>query len=290
MNSTEKVSIFWFRRDLRLEDNHGLFQALQGEHPVLPIFIFDENIINELAIDDPRISFIYKQLANINTVLLDRKTSLYCCKGNPTEVFKKLLTEFDVQEVYINEDYEPYAKIREQNISDILAEKNIFLKKYKDQVIFAKDEVLKNDQTPYTVFTPYKNKWLSIFKPSAVLEYPSVEITNFTNKTFTFPSLQELGFKKSTIKVHDYNISDLENYKTERNFPALNKTSYLSPHLRFGTVSIRKIIKQVLDNEQFLFELIWREFFMQILFHFPHVVTSNFRNKYDLIKWRNSPK
>ena len=290
MNSTEKVSIFWFRRDLRLEDNHGLYQALQGEHPVLPIFIFDENIINELAIDDPRISFIYKQLANINTVLLDRKTSLYCCKGNPTEVFKKLLTEFDVQEVYINEDYEPYAKIREQNISDILAEKNIFLKKYKDQVIFAKDEVLKNDQTPYTVFTPYKNKWLSIFKPSAVLEYPSVEITNFTNKTFTFPSLQELGFKKSTIKVHDYNISDLENYKTERNFPALNKTSYLSPHLRFGTVSIRKIIKQVLDNEQFLFELIWREFFMQILFHFPHVVTSNFRNKYDLIKWRNSPK
>lgn len=286
----QKISIFWFRRDLRIEDNIGLMNALEDEFPVLPIFIFDKDIIDELPNNDARIGFIHERLSLISEELKTFGSSMFCQKGIPATIWNNLLTEFDIQKVYTNEDYEPYAIKRDAEIKAFLETKNIEFLSFKDQVIFAKNDVLKGDNTPYTVYTPYKNKWIAKFKSEPITETKPNNTNNFAKIAFEFPNLEEIGFEESTIKVQDFTISDLANYKEERNFPALNKTSYLSPHLRFGTVSIREIVLQVVDNEQFLFELIWREFFMQILFHFPHVVTNNFRPKYDGIKWRNNPE
>lgn len=286
----EKISIFWFRRDLRLDDNIGLNEALNGPFPVLPIFIFDDEITGELEADDSRITFIYEKLAHISTALREKKSSLYCIKGNVTEVWNTLLQEFNVQAVYANEDYEPYAIQRDNNIEQLLLRHEIDFNLYKDQVIFAKNEILKNDQTPYTVFTPYKNKWIAeLKKDQNILRTSPLKASNFLNIQLAFPKLKELGFKESAIRILDYDIHHLNDYDHVRNFPALNQTSHLSPHLRFGTVSIRNIVTQVLSNESFLSELIWREFFMQILFHFPNVVDNNFRSKYDQIQWRNHP-
>lgn len=286
----QKVTIFWFRRDLRTSDNHGLHKALSSAHPVMPIFIFDTNILDELPEDDARVTFIYDQLNHIHTQLREKGTSLRCLKGTPEAVWKNLLQEFDIQEVHANEDYEPYALDRDQTIHNLLAKSKISFHLHKDQVIFAKDEVLKGDQTPYTVYTPYKNKWLSTLTPEDHKTYPSATGTDYLKLNFTFPELKEIGFKRSSIKVQDYDLGKLEQYEKVRNFPALNQTSHLSPHLRFGTVSIRQLVTKVIPHTTFLNELIWREFFMQILWHFPHVVDGNFRSKYDLIEWRNDPK
>ena len=285
----EKISIFWFRRDLRLDDNHGLNQALQGDFPVLPIFIFDENITDELDEGDARITFIYDQLSKISTKLQNNNSSLYCKKGTPAHVWGSILDEFSIQDVYINEDYEPYARKRDEMLKQLLLTKGIEIRVFKDQVIFAKNDILKNDGTPYTIFTPYKNKWIAKLEANeSILNQSKTNEANFAKMAFNFPSLKELGFKRSAIKVHAYNLDHLDNYNEVRNFPALNQTSYLSPHLRFGTVSIRKIVKQMATNQVFLSELIWREFFMQILYHFKEVVHSNFRSKYDHIEWRNN--
>jgi len=286
--SKQKVSIFWFRRDLRLDDNHGLSEALKSPYPVLPIFIFDNQITDELDKKDARISFIYNQIKSISIQLKNTSSSVYCLKGKPSEVWQKLIDEFDIQEVYANEDYEPYAIQRDQKVAQLLHKKDVELNLFKDQVVFAKNEVLKGDGTPYTVFTPYKNKWLSIFKKENLNGY-SISYSNFYKSNIPFPSISDLGFERSAIKVLDYNLSQLENYEEIRNFPAKNQTSYLSPHLRFGTISPRKIYKATWQNPTFVSELIWREFFMQILYHFPKVVDANFKAKYDLIAWRNDP-
>ena len=286
----DKISIFWFRRDLRLEDNRGLQAALNGPFPVLPIFIFDDEIIGELDEDDARITFIYKTLGQISTELRRKANDLYCKKGKVTEIWEALLKEFNVQSVYANEDYEPYAINRDKNIEQFLLEHEIDFHLFKDQVIFAKNEILKNDQTPYTVFTPYKNKWVAeLKKDQNILQTSPLNESNFLKIRLHFPKLKELGFRESVIRVLDYDIHNLQDYDQVRNFPALNRTSHLSPHLRFGTISIRRMVAQTLANEPFLSELIWREFFMQILFHFPKVVNHNFRSKYDQIQWRNHP-
>lgn len=284
----QKISIFWFRRDLRLSDNHGLSQALNGDFPVLPIFIFDQNITDELPKDDARISFIYKQIISISDKLKEFSSSIYCHKGNLSEVWQYLMETFDIQKVYANEDYEPYAIQRDLEIDCLLSKNNIQLKLHKDQVIFGKNEVLKNDNTPYTVFTPYKNKWIAKLELEEVQQYNSLSSDNYLKTELKPPSIEELGFTLSSIKVIDYRIEDLQNYEEERNFPALNQTSRLSPHLRFGTVSIREVLAKTKSNRSFLSELIWREFFMQILFHFPEVVHQNFKRKYDSITWRNN--
>ncbi len=287
----QKVSVFWFRRDLRLTDNHGLHQALGGSFPVLPVFIFDDDITDRLDKNDARVTFIYDQLQNLSSALKNYSSTLYCKKGKPKVVWTKLLKEFDIQEVYTNEDYEPYAIKRDAAIKTLLEEHNINFKTYKDQVIYAKYDVLKNDNTPYTVFTPFKNKWLGkLERDATALHQYSTKNSNFLSFNGEFPTLETLGFKRSTIKVRDYQLDTLENYEEERNFPGLDKTSYLSPHLRFGTVSIRNIVKKSLLNKTFLSELIWREFFMQILYHFPEVKNSNFKPKYNQVKWRNDPQ
>jgi len=291
MNS--RIVIFWFRRDLRLEDNVGLHHALQNGNKVLPVFIFDEEILDKLHKDDARVSFIYSTLGTINKGLNSMGSSLLVKQGNPLEVWKTLLEEFHVSQVFCNHDYEPYAIKRDQDVKGFLKSQSVSFHSYKDQVIFEKEDVLKTDGTPYTVFTPYKNKWLEHFQLNR--DTNSYEVDTFKKKfyqsNFDFPSLQSIGFEKSSIKVKPYDLSVMSNYENTRNYPAVDGTSNLSPYLRFGLLSVRKLVaKAHKTNPVFLSELIWREFFMQILYHFPHVVTESFRSKYDAIQWRNNKK
>lgn len=288
--ASEKINICWFRRDLRLEDNRALQEALHGGWPVLPVFIFDTEIIDELKEDDPRITFIHDTLVGLNTSLKKYGSGMYCLKGHPLEVWKNILHQYDVEGVYANEDYEPYAIQRDKNIEQLLSGKGIAFKLYKDQVIFAKDEILKSDGTPYSVFTPYKNQWLQKFGNQKSISLPTLNQSNYVKLKLPFPSLAEIGFKQSAIKVIPYDLTPIDVYPEVRNYPYLDQTTHLSTHLRFGTVSIHNIVKQAAPHPVFLSELIWREFFMQILFHYPEVVHANFKRKYDAIPWRNNNK
>ena len=281
-----KVSIFWFRRDLRLEDNIALYESISTKSNVLPIFIFDDNILNELPNDDPRVNFIYQTLFDINLVLQKNNTSLLILKGKLEDVWNKLIQNYTIESVFINKDYEPYAIKRDQKLGEVLNANGIELHSFKDQVVFEESEVVKANGEPYTVFTPFKRKWLSLYNPLTLK--PKITFENFHQENFPFPKKEELGFKSSSIHVKDFKLSGVSTYAETRNFPILDSTSYLGPHLRFGTIGVRQIIAELdPSNEVFLSELIWREFFMQILFHFPKVVIGNFRPKYDGIKWRN---
>ena len=289
--SKQQVSFFWFRRDLRLEDNVGLFHALKSKYTVIPLFIFDDAILDSLPYNDPRVGFIYENLSKINTQLLKIESALLVKKGKTLAVSELLLTEFDIKEVFFNKDYEPYAIKRDSAICELLETNNAIAFSFKDQVIFEEKEITKADGLPYTVYTPFKNKWLEKYKSMApVLEYDATDVfSNFHKCDFVFPSLEQIGFEKSPIKVKPHNLKFIANYQDIRDFPALDQTSYLSPHLRFGTVSIRKLVNWAFHkNDVFLSELIWREFFMQILFSFPRVVTQNFKSAYDGIQWRNN--
>ncbi|MBU2951750.1 DNA photolyase family protein [Tamlana agarivorans] len=285
-----KIAVFWFRRDLRLEDNVGLHHALNSGYKVLPIFIFDEEIISTLPKQDARITFIHDSLKDIDDRLKAIGRSLQVLKGKPLEVWGELISDYNIAEVFFNKDYEPYALKRDEGVKSLLKSHDIEMHAYKDQVIFEGDEVLKADQTPYTVYTPYKNLWLKQFdakKHTKTYDCKTSEY-NFLKLDINFPALESFGFSESSIKVKAYNLDDLNEYDTVRDYPALDKTSNLSPYLRFGLVSIRAIVTHALNtNAVFLSELIWREFFMQILFHFPKVVTQNFKQKYDAVVWRN---
>jgi len=291
---SKKSSIHWFRRDLRLEDNHGLCAALDSGFPVLSLFIFDEDILQELEADDARVNFIHERLKAMDTELIKRGSSLLVLHGNPLEIWKGILAEYEFSEVHCNEDYEPYALMRDKEVKALLAQKGIALHTHKDQVVFAKEEVTKDDGKPYTVYTPYSKKWLSHFNPSMIQAYSSKrEKDGFYafEKAPNFPSLKDIGFKESTIKVKDYQLESerIKAYEAKRNFPAQEGTSQLSVHLRFGSISVREAFRRTMNvSETFAKELIWREFFMQILFHFPKVVHNSFREKYDRIPWRNN--
>ena len=283
------MTIFWFRRDLRLLDNTGLNLALLKSKDVKPIFIFDKDIIDELPNDDPRVNFLYDELQKINKELISYNSSLRVYLGNPLEVFKQLSKENPELKVYTNRDYEPYAIARDEEINKLLLENGSELISTKDQVIFEKNEVVKNDGLPYTVFTPFKNKWLAKFKEEGFHLELKLNSENFNKSNYEFPSMEEFGFKSSSIKVPPFSLDRVHNYEETRNFPSLDSTSKIGPHLRFGTVSIREIVSKVKDlNDTYLSELVWREFFMQILWHFPKVVHENFRPKYNFIKWRNN--
>jgi deoxyribodipyrimidine photo-lyase len=286
-----KINVFWFRRDLRLDDNKALDKALNSGLPVLPVFIFDSNITEDLSTDDPRITFVYETLKKITGELNRIKTAISILKGDPLEEFKKLVHSYDIVSVFANRDYEPYAAERDSKIKSFLSTHNISFHSFKDQVIFDGNEIVRSDNKSYTVFTPYRNAWLRQFV--ALRDENRIRENKrdgmFLENTNMFPSLEDLGFTKSTIKVRPYDLSVINEYDRYRDYPASDRTSYLSPHLRFGTVSIRQIalIAEEL-NKVFLDELIWREFFMQILFHFPQVVTENFRSRYNSINWRNN--
>ena len=292
---TQKVSLFWFRRDLRLEDNKALNAALNSGNIVLPLFIFDQEILNKLEVNDARVAFIHQCLESINRKLTALRSGLSVYTGRPSDVFKKLLAEFDLEAVYTNADYEPYALKRDSEISDLLGKHNIPLRTFKDQVIFEPNEVLKDDGQPYWVYTPYLKSWRAKLAETAITIDSEFKGGNLIQReTFPWISLRELGFEKSAITVQNADLSSslIDNYQANRNTPSKSGTSRLGPHLRFGTVSIRKMIMLGLESKDdtFLKELVWREFFMQILFHFPHSSTQCFKPQYDRIEWRNNPE
>ncbi|WP_375252717.1 cryptochrome/photolyase family protein [Dokdonia donghaensis] len=294
--STKKVTIFWFRRDLRLDDNVGFLEALKGDYPVLPIFIFDKEILDKLPEDDARVTFIYNELQKMrDTLQAEHDSSLAMFYSTPEQIFKELIGDYDVQAVITNRDYEPYALERDKKIASLLEENDISFTTFKDQVIFEKDEIVKGDGDPYVVYTPFKNKWKATFDEDKdlIIHYTSQYLDNLIDHSrLPNVTLADMGFKKSSIEVPDYDVTPtlIENYEDTRNFPAQDGTSRLGPHLRFGTVSVRKMVKKAIaqTNEVFWSELIWREFFMQILYHFPHTKDKAFRSKYDRIDWRNN--
>lgn len=291
----DTVNIFWFRRDLRLDDNVGFYNALKSEHPVLPIFIFDEEILKKLPKDDARITFIYETLQKMRTKLEDKNSSsIAMFHGEPAVVYKNLLEKYNIDTVFTNRDYEPYAKERDDKIQQLLNDNNIKFKTFKDQVIFEQNEVTKKDGLPYVVYTPYMKVWKEQFKTHTLdFYYTSSFLKNLIqDKELPNLSLSDIGFTKSNQKIKKHIVTPalIQNYEDTRNFPAQDSTSKLGPHLRFGTVSIRKMIEKAITekNEIFWQELIWREFFMQILWHFPHTSKKSFKAKYDRIDWRNN--
>ena len=289
----EKINIFWFRRDLRIEDNKALFYALKSGHPVLTVFIFDLNILNKLDKDDKRISAIYQLLYDLNLALIKKGTSLHFLIGSPIEAFTKLISEYSINTVYSNKDYEPYAIHRDKKIHDFLKHNGVKFQLYKDQVIFEENEILNTEDMPYTVFTPYMKKWKKQLNKEVLTNYNSTAyFQNFyQKKDHKIPSINETGFNKFYVVLPDnkINIKVIKNYHKYRDLPVIEGTSRLSIHLRFGTISIRKLVNIALThNEKFLNELIWREFYMMILFHFPYVTEEPFKKQFSFIEWDNN--
>lgn len=291
----EKITLCWFRRDLRLDDNTALHHALQSGKKVVPLFIFDKNILDELPDKkDRRVDFIYQALQHLNTELKKFNSSFFVLHDTPEKAFEFLLQKFDIEHVFTNRDYEPYAIRRDEKIKQLLSKKNIPFHDFKDQVVFEKSEVVKPDGLPYTIFTPYSKVWKNSYHQSAPEIHHSEELfSQFYPETFNLPTLKEIGFEKTDYTFHTPELDKkiIVQYEEFRNIPALDRTTHLSVHLRFGTISIRKAVAfGIKTNEKWLNELIWREFFMQIIFHFPQVVTTSFKKKYDTIKWRNDEK
>ncbi|RAV98624.1 cryptochrome/photolyase family protein [Pseudochryseolinea flava] len=285
-------TIFWFRRDLRLDDNAGLYRALHGNSKVVPIFIFDSVILNELEDkNDRRVDFIYQSLLQLKSQLEELGSSLLIFYGDPIKLYDRL----HAKAVYTNHDFEPYAIKRDDQVKALLMKKNIAFHHFKDHVIFEKDEVIKDDGKPYTIFTPYSKKWKAKLNKFFLKSYPTEKyFNNFKKfKKVNTPSLQDIGFGKSDAYFPPRVISQaiIQNYHKTRDYPAIKGTTRLSVHLRFGTVSIRKLAQIALKkNEVWLNELIWRDFYAMILFHFPHVVNKAFKPAYDQIRWRNNEK
>ena len=286
--------LFWFRRDLRFHDNAGFYNALIDADKVLPAFVFDESILEKLPKDDARVDFIHRHIANMQQESEVHGSSMCVAKGNPSKLIPQWCEEHNITAVYTNEDYEPYATARDLKIKGILAAKGIGFKTFKDQVIFAPDEVLKKDGTPYRVYTPFSRVWMAKEAEDGLPEYPTAPLLNKLYKKIrpNIPTLEAMGFEKPTHHAPEPNhsLSLMDAYDAVRNFPAIDGTSRLGIHLRFGTLSIRDMVKKAKksSNPTFLKELIWREFFMQILWHFPHTTTLSFKPQYDRIEWRNN--
>ncbi len=285
-------TLFWFRRDLRLQDNAGLYHALRENKDVVPIFIFDTTILDELDEKaDRRVEFIHNSLTVIQEQLTELGSSLLVFHGDPIEIFKSLKPKA----LYTNHDYEPYARKRDEQVKNILIKHGAEFKTFKDQVIFEKDEVTKDDGKPYTVFTPYSRKWKAALNTFYLKSFPTEKYFGSLKKMkpVSIPSLEELGFEKAggTFPQRVIKQSIVEKYNLQRNFPAIEGTTKLSIHLRFGTVSIRKLAQLAQKkNETWLNELIWRDFYHMILWHFPQVEKEAFKPSYDKIEWRNNEK
>ena len=296
MSDSTKISIFWFRRDLRLEDNAGLYHALKAGRPVLSLFIFDTNILDALEDKaDLRVQFIHQELTRLNNELAELGSTLLVKAGKPLEVWAALLKEYPIAEAFTNHDYEPYAIERDAKVGEMLAARGGKLHTYKDIVVFEKNEVVKDDGLPYTVFTPFSRKWRAALKPFYYKSYPTLKYSGaFINmKPLPLSTLQDIGFSEQKFDFPARVVKNdiVAKYTGQRDFPAVNGTSHLGLHLRFGTLSIRKLLAYALQrNETFVNELIWRDFYQQILFHFPHVVKGAFRKEYDAIAWENDEK
>jgi deoxyribodipyrimidine photo-lyase len=295
----QKVAFFWFRRDLRLEDNAGLYHALKSGKKVICIFIFDTCILEHLPKDDARVNFLHEAIVQLDQSLQSHGSKLMVRIGKPAEVWADVVKEYDIANVYINKDFEPYANERDGHLHTFFSSKGIGFHTYKDHVIFEAGEVLKDDGKPYTVFTPYKRKWLA--KIESRIEkglsfyykaYPTHKYFKHflpSPKVSALPTLEGLGFSPSSIKVPPKEVRQgiIKDYDKDRDFPAIDGTSRLGIHFRFGTISIRdKAMKAAHLNATYLSELVWRDFYAQILTHFPHVAERSFRPEYDKIEWR----
>lgn len=284
-----KITVFWFRRDLRLSDNHGLYKALQSSEKVLPIFIFDTEILSKLENkSDKRVDYIFQAIQTLNEYLEKSGKSIRIFHGKPLAIFNDLVKDYEIASVFCNEDYEPSAFQRDSEISKFLKKNGIEFLDFKDQVHFHKDDILKSDGTPYTIYTPFSKQWLQKYREQKTVHYPSEKhLQNLADVEKQKITLEKIGFQKTAYEFEAPKVEAkvLKNYHETRNFPTV-KTSEMSVHLRFGTISVRKLAAEADKlNETYLKELIWREFFMQILYHFPRVVNQSFKKKYDHISW-----
>lgn len=290
----EKIVIHWFRRDLRLEDNAALYKALKSGYPVLGLFIFDRNILDKLHDKtDKRVNFIYQEVKRIKAELELKGSTLVVKYGFPMQIWKDLVEEWNVFSVFANRDYEPYAKDRDTSVYNFLTSKGIKFSGAKDHVIFEKDEILKDNGLPYTVYTPYSRRWKEKVNDFYLKSYPTGKYFNNFLKTIplSIPRLEEMGFKEVSCEYppKHIEIEIIKNYHATREFPALNGTSRLSVHLRFGTISIRTLARIAAStNEKYLNELIWRDFYQMILYHYPHIAEKAFKAEYDRIEWENN--
>jgi deoxyribodipyrimidine photo-lyase len=302
MSNVCPITIFWFRRDLRLHDNAALFHALKENKKVQCIFIFDKNILDDLKDSkDVRVAFIHDTLSEIKQTLNSYGADLWVFHDTALDAWQKILSQNNVDKIYFNRDYEPYALNRDQELNILAESMNIDVCTYKDHVVFESHEVLKDDGNPYVVFTPYKRKWMSLLESGRLENNFDVLKTfkcedylsnlNPVDEPMAFISLGAMGFEKTNIAIPSKEVSQslIKEYGDKRNFPAIHGTSRLGVHYRFGTVSIReKAAKAIGLSETYLNELIWRDFYSQILHHFPHIVKESFRKKYDNIDWRNN--
>jgi deoxyribodipyrimidine photo-lyase len=306
-----KIAIFWYRRDLRLNDNAGLYHALKSGYKVLPLFVFDKNILDRLEKTDARVSFIHNTIAEMHHNFAALGTHFLVEYGEPIEIWQKIMIQYDIAAVFTNHDYEKYALTRDAEVKNLLSTKNIAFHTYKDHVIFEEKEVVKTDGLPYTVFTPYSRKWRA--KLESRLETithsdGSTETLSFYLKpystekyfpqllekpTLPMPTLSEMGFERSNIEFPSTLVAQsiIKNYDTTRDFPAIVGTSRLGIHFRFGTISVREKLRKALNiNQTYVNELIWRDFYAMILQHFPHVATQPFRPEYNRIAWVNNER
>lgn len=287
------LNIFWFRRDLRSHDNHGLYRALVSGVPVIPIFIFDRGILDKLEDrDDRRVNFLHDRVGDLQSELAGIGSGLWVLHGRPLEVFARLLTEHRIAAVYTNHDHEPYARERDEQVRELLGEHGIPFHTFKDQVVFERGEVVKDDGSPYTVFTPYGRKWRAMLEKEGLPRHPSEEYLHALAPIAAspMPTLSDIGFQTNTYHAAQAppDGAQLQRYAAERDFPAKEGTTGVGVHLRFGTVSVRDMVRlAVAHSDGWLNELIWREFFMQVLWHFPHVVHGPFRPAYGRMEWRN---
>jgi deoxyribodipyrimidine photo-lyase len=291
---TTAVSVFWFRRDLRLQDNAGLYHALRSGSPVLPLFIFDRNILDKLDDKaDRRVEFIWTALGEIQSKLVGLGSSMECLYDDPLGAWQQLLSKFVITRVFANEDYEPYATERDESVRRLLSEHGVGFHLYKDHTLFSKDEVLKDDGKPYTVFTPYSRRWMARLNDDYQASYP----TNNYYKGFyrrpaqSLPALTAIGFSATGKPFPPNALSEdlIGKYSERRDYPGVQGTSRLGVHLRFGTCSIRELVRRAsAAGGTYLNELVWRDFYQMILWHFPAVGRGrSFRPAYDWIEWRN---
>lgn len=293
----EETVLFWFRRDLRMDDNHGLYKALKSGYKVIPIFVFDPHILGQFEDKDNRqVDYIINAVFQLKNQLVELNSDLKIFYDAPENVFNELLKTYNIKAVYANEDFEPSTIKRDLDIADFLKSKNVNFRLFNDHVVFAPGTILKSDQTPYVVFTPFSKIWKQSLLPEMLTSYPVEELLQnlyHFEETSTF-DFQHIGFSFSLKKQKpiEIPISVIVNYHDTWNFPAIDKgTTKMGVHLRFGTISIRKLVAEALIyNEVFLSELIWREFFIHILYHFPYVANQSFRNKYNSIVWNNNEK
>jgi len=293
---SKAISIFWFRRDLRLNDNAGFYRALRSGEQVQPLFIFDSTILDRLSSkSDARVQFIHDAISKLDEELKKYGSRLWVRHGKPIEVWKQLTEEKDIASVFTNRDYEPYALKRDKAVYRLLGEQSIPFKGFKDQVIFDKNEVLKKDGKPYTVFSPYAKVWRAQLTDYFLKSYPTEKYFSALSqsKRNKIPSLKEIGFEKSSLPIPTTSVEDdlIRKYKEQRDIPGISGTSKLGIHLRFGTVSVRELARRSQPlSFTFLSELIWRDFYHMIIYHFPHAAKDSFKPKYDHIPWINDEK